>query len=207
MSESLSDSVTFLVKSLDIARALNVLHYVGRLVKHKSGHRSITSRNEFWAPGIHGEPSKEERILGQEILHFLEDKLSEDVVRWSDEVASKVTDALSESAAALSKDKWGESSVNEAGDYLQFCSRLPIKGDASAELAATLESKELLEKIGDIAKRSSPEDYLLLKLRMEGMTWNEVAKELDKDPQWVRYHWYRILYQIRNRVMHPERKR
>jgi hypothetical protein len=207
MSESLSDSVTFLIKSLDIASALNVLHYVGRLVKHKSGHPSITSRREFWAPGIHGEPSKEERTLGQELLHFLEDKFSKDVVHWSDEVASKVTDALSESAAALSKHKWGESSANVADDYLQCWSGLPIKGDAPAELAAILESKELLEEIGDIAKSSSPEDYLLLKLRMEGMTWDEVAKELGKDPKRLRYHWYRMLYQIRHRLMHPEGKR
>lgn len=203
MSEELEGKVIQSVETLDFWTALSVLHYASRLVKHRVSVLESSEPDKLWVAGISGEPSKNERVLGKEVVRLIEKQLQQTVDSWSEETASQVIAVLVKSAARLTHKSWGERELRQAKDYRDFCSRMPTVSDPELEFISLLDIESTRSKVEAIVSALPPMERRIFQMRLtEERSWEECAEALGISVTAARQLWYRTLRRMRNQLVH-----
>src|SRR5262245_22720584 len=88
--DEIGRKVGLLVGGLELREALSTLHYVSRVLQH----RSDGEFRSLWIPGASGEPSAKERALGRAVIGFLEREMSAPVKDWDAEALASLVETL-----------------------------------------------------------------------------------------------------------------
>ena len=187
----LNRELDLLLEGADPAAALRVLHFAARLISHRR-HRRLDVAP--WVAGVAGEPNETERELGREVVRIAEHAAGTELSSWDAGIEREVAEAFFRQAQRVSNAEWGTMGRKRAKEYLERCRSIRSFSEPEAELVswAPLPSSELR----DVLTKLPAEDLELVRLRLQGLDWEESGEKLGVEPMVVRLRWYRILRKL-----------
>jgi DNA-directed RNA polymerase specialized sigma24 family protein len=201
MLTDLEDRFVDLVRALEPQHAMSALHFASRLVRHRMELPPDVRRDRVWVAGITGEPTEQDRALGEDLVRSAERHVSRPAGEWDSDTAANVHNALSGAALRVAGAVWSEHDRDSARDYLSFCRAIPEATDDPATEWAALLDREGTTDMGE-AIESLPESYrALLRLRLdEDLGYDQCAARLSVSPASARQMWWRTLRTLRKQI-------